>query len=347
MDSAPPNVRRVFELSVGIPAYGRPREFEELLNSIYRQTVLPAEITVCEDQSPEQATIRAIASRWKDHFAARGCTLTYIENEANLGYDGNVRKVIATSKSAKVMLMGNDDLMLEHCVEAVEQYFREGNNYAVVSRSFVRFEQEIHRPIGVSRIASENCVFRSTDSSARMILRTTGFVGGLIFDRAWAVSLATDRYDGTLYYQVYLACEAFCGEGIGYIGEPIIGGRSGNTPLFGSAVAERGVHIPGAYTPKARAKMWSSIMRIASDIGREHQVDILTDVKNELECRLSFHIFEMYAGAPRKTLDDLRTELNRLGLFQHPMPRLLYAADRIFGHYAKWFYAAARRILQR
>jgi glycosyltransferase involved in cell wall biosynthesis len=338
--------RRALEISVGIPAYSRCPELDELLRSIYCQTVLPREITVCEDSSPDRDTIRSIVRDWERRFEAAGCSVNYHENAENLGYDGNFRKVVAVSHFPWVIVMGNDDLMLESCIETVEQYLGQHPEIRMVSRSFLRFDEDIGQPLGVSRISREDRNFKSTNSSSSMIFRTCGFVSGLVINRSWAESRATKMYDGTLYYQIYLASVAFCQSGIGYIANPTVAGRAGNAPLFGSAASEKQVHVPGSYSPKGRARMWASVMRIARDTGQEFEVDLETDIKKELQVRQSFHIFEMYAGKDPAVLSSMREELKGLGLFNHPIPRFLYVLNYILGYRARFFYSFVRKMVQ-
>jgi abequosyltransferase len=338
--------RRTFGLAVGIPAYGRCRELMELLESIYAQTVLPAEITIREDKSAEREEIRSIVDEWRERFAVEGCSVNYGENESNLGYDANLRSVIGMSRSHWVMLIGNDDLLCKECVEKIENYLRDCGQAKMISRSFVRFDTDISKPIGISRLSKTNKVFRAEGSSPKMIFRTSGFVGGLIVDREWASSIATDRYDGTLYYQIYLASVSFCQGGIGYIADPIVGGRGGNPPLFGSASSEKDVHVPGSYTPKGRARMWESVLQITHEVGQQYGIDLHTEMKAELEVRQSFHVFEMMAGCERDKLLELRDELRKLDLFSHPIPRVLFLLDWMLGIRARMFFSLVRRVMQ-
>ena len=218
--------RRTCDICIGIPAYSRCSELIELLESIFNQTVLPAEVTICEDNSPERESIRSIVEEWCDRFAAVGCAVNYNENDRNLGYDGNLRKVIACSHCSWVMLIGNDDLLLEEGVERAERFVRETDDVNVISRSFSRFRSDVHKPLGVSKASSRDRIFNSSNSSSKMIFRTSGFIGGLIVRREWAQSIATSRYDGTLFYQIYLSSVAFCGKGIGYIAQPVVAARA-------------------------------------------------------------------------------------------------------------------------
>jgi len=336
------NLRGTSAICVGIPAYNRCAEMNELLQSIYEQTVLPAEITICEDHSPQRAEIRSLVDSWRSRFLSESCHLNYHENETNLGYDGNVRKVIEISRSPWVMLMGNDDLLLPECIESTQRFIASNRQIRMISRSFVLFENDLQVGRGISRLAAEDRVFSPDNSSPAMIFRTCGFIGGLIVNRDWAAAIGTERYDGSLYYQIFLAAVAFCEGGIGYISRTTVGGRMGNTPLFGSAATERTVHVPGSYTPKGRADMWASVLRIAKEVGARYDIDLLSEMRMELEVRQSFHIFEMMAGAGRARLTELRDEFQKIGLFAHPIPRLLYAIDLLFGARAVAFYRAVR-----
>jgi len=336
--------RVIFEISIGIPAYNRRSELVDLLQSIYVQSVLPAEITICEDRSPERDGIRAVVDAWRDRFTAESCLINYRENERNLGYDGNVREVIGVSRSPWVMLMGNDDLLMPGCIEAVAKFIAVHPHVPMISRSFVMFKDDLQTVLGTSRLSLEDRIYDMGNSSPAMVFRTTGFVGGLIVRQDWASALATDKYDGSLYYQVYLAAVAFCQGGIGYISKHTVGSRYGNPPLFGSAASEKGVHIPGSYTPKGRANMWAWVLQITEDVGRQFGVDLRSDVKTELEVRQSFHIFEMMAAAGRPQLLELRMEFQKLGLFSHPVPRALYIIDFLFGSKANLFYRTVRRL---
>ena len=338
--------RRTFDITVGIPAYSRCAELDELLASIYGQTVLPSEITICEDDSPERDGIRLVAERWRDRFSAEGCAVNYSENGHNLGYDGNLRQVIAISHSTWVMLIGNDDILLEECIENAARFICDHDLVKVISRSFRRFGTDIEQPIGISRISSADQVFVHGNSSAGMIFRCSGFIGGLIVKREWAQGISTTRYDGTLFYQVYLAAVAFCEGGIGYIARPIVGARQGNPPLFGSAACESDVHSPGTYTPKGRARMWGSVLQIARDVGKEHDIELVSGVKKDLEVRSSFIVFETLVGSDKRRLSEMRHELAKLDLFAHPIPRAFYLINWLFGSRAKVFYFVVRSVLQ-
>jgi len=219
-------------------------------------------------------------------------------------------------------------------------------NIKLVSRSFVRFAEAIDSPLGISSLSNNDKVFNVDTNKPRMLFRTCGFVGGLMVNTAWAKEYDTDKYDGTLFYQIYLAAQAFCEGGIGYISTPIVGGRAGNPPLFGSATTEKSVHVPGSYSAQGRAKMWRSVLEICRDVGASKGVDLVSDVKHELMVRQSFHVFEMMVSADKSVLNELRSELKRLDIYSHPVPVTLYWLVRIMGWRARYFFDLIRKVMQ-
>lgn len=330
------------DLTVAIPLYSRPRELQQLLASIMDMSMLPGELLFCEDRSPDRQLLASIAADWKPRLAKRGCDLVYVENAENLGYDANVRNLFERATRRWVMLLGNDDAMMPNAVISMQRFVATHPSLHIVSRTFVRFARDLADASVVTRLADHDRVFTSANSEAGIILRLCGFFGGLLVDRSWAVRLSTDRYDGTLFYQIYLSAHAFATGGIGYIAAPTVGSRAGNAPLFGASAAEKGDHKPGSYSPKARASMWKGIMRIVADVELETSVPILRSVRRELTVRQSFHVFEMVARQGRGSTVALTAELRRLGLMGHPLPWALAAFGTAFGRRSAIFFDGVR-----
>lgn len=332
---------------IAIPAYGRVDEFKELLNSIYSMSVLPNEIIICEDKSKERKELSLVAMNFKKLFLEKNCELFFIENENNLGYDANIRKLIHIANYKWVVLIGNDDVFLKDGLRIIKSFVEKNPDISMISRPFLRFDNDIKLPLGLSKISDEERIFASKNNdSAKFIFRSCGFVGGLVINREWAIAFETSKFDGSLYYQIYLACHAFCTNGIGYLKLPTVGGRTGNPPLFGSAKNESEVHIPGSYTAKGRAKMWKSVLEISKHVGLLYKVDLYSEIKKELMVRQSFHVFEMNVGIKTKELIELKYELKKLELFNHFIPRTLFLINLIFKKRAYYFYKKIRKVYQ-
>jgi glycosyltransferase involved in cell wall biosynthesis len=331
--------------SIAIPAYRRPNELIELFDSIYQMDKQPNEIIICEDFSKDRKKISEIVNNQIYRFSNKNLIITYIENEVNLGYDANIRKLINKALSDWVILIGNDDLFLKEGITNIDEFCTKNNSIAMASRTFIRFENDINKPLGTSSLFNEDKIIKKEDDP-RLIFRTCGFVGGLVIKKEWAKKLETTEYDGTLYYQIYLSANAFCTNGIGYIAKPTVAARTGNPPMFGESEKDRHTHIPGSYSAKGRATMWKGVLDIANNVGKKFNINLHEPLRNELMVRQSFHIFEMNVGVKKEILNGLKEELQRLNLFNHWFPKTLYYNNLIFGKKAFYIYYLIRKIFQ-
>lgn len=331
--------------SIAIPAYGRPNELIELFDSIYQMEKQPEEIIICEDFSKDRKKISEIVTNQINRFSNKNVIITYIENEVNLGYDANIRKLINRAKSKWVVLIGNDDLFLKNSLDDINDFCDKNPQVAMVSRTFLRFDTDIKKPIGTSSLFKEDKIIKTGDD-AKLIFRMCGFVGGLVINKEWAMQYETNEYDGTLFYQIYLAANAFSTNGIGYISKPIVGARTGNPPMFGDSEKDGTLHIPGAYSAKGRASMWAGVLKIGKNVGEKYNVNLYDSLRNELMIRQSFHVFEMNVGVNKKTLAELKEELEKLNLFNHWFPKTLYICNKVLGKKAYYLYSSIRKAMQ-
>ena len=334
-------------LSVAIPSYSRPRDLDYLLETIHAGSRLPDEVVICDDNSPDRDEIRGIVDNWCAAFAQTSCALRYLQNDVNLGYDRNLQKLVRECTSEYVVFIGNDDAFTSAGIRRIYDGIAANPGLKAFSRSFVKFADSLDNSSGVSRFATQDCIFAAGNSKPRMYLRLSAYFGGLVFDRAWALSKERSSYDGTLYYQLYLFGCAYFETGVGYIYEPVVGARTDGVPLFGVASTEAGSHQPGGYSARARAKMWSDILRIARDIDRDHDASSYDDIHYELKTRLSFHVFESYAHKSIQDLLALARELNRLDLMSHPVPIALFLVVLVFRQWSALLFGLSRRIYQR
>lgn len=334
------------DITIAVPAFGRPNELSELLESILAAPLLPAEVLICEDLSPQRAEIVAACESKAAEFFARGASLRLVLNPENLGYDGNLRNIFQSSRTKYTMLLGDDDAILPNCIQDIVGFLNKNPTSRFVSRTFARFEESPNRLIGFSRLFDEDCIRSDKESNGGLAFRMSGFVGGLTIDTQWANCLATRRFDGTLYYQFYLACHAFCTEGIGYISSPIVAGRSGNPPLFGSSESEKNIHLPGAYRPAARANMWQSAARIAAEVGTHYGKSIKKDVITELNGRQLFHVYEMLSSFPRGMSLEMHRHLREIEFPVSWIGLTLLSINILMGSKAIHAYRLIRKYVQ-
>jgi glycosyltransferase involved in cell wall biosynthesis len=329
-------------VSIAIPSYSRSNDLDYLLTTISLSNVLPDEVVICDDNSPDQDLIDRIVEKWAVKFRIINVLLKYVKNPVNLGYDRNLKKLIHECSSDFLIFIGNDDAFTINGVGYILNSINLWPNIRVFSRSFLKFSSTIDSPSGVSRFGSLDCIFDHKNSNPKMYLRLCAFFGGLVLNRKWALEKETDMFDGTLYYQLYLFGCAYYEAGIGYISQPTVGARTTGIPLFGVAISESSVHRPGGYSEKARAKMWADILKISEYIDSIYLHSSKKEIHNELKTRFSFHVFEMYATKDIRHLFALADELHRLELMRHPVPLLLFLLVFSLRSWSRFVFMAIR-----
>ena len=106
-------------LSICVPVFNRPKEVEELIYSIMKQSFEDLEIILCEDDSPERNELREVIRALQIKYGFE--KIKYFENETNLGYDANLRNSIDHARGDYVILSGNDDLFAPNSLSIIDQ----------------------------------------------------------------------------------------------------------------------------------------------------------------------------------------------------------------------------------
>lgn len=98
--------------SIALAVYNGERFLGEMLESLFRQTVLPDEIVVCDDDSSDRTF--EIVSRFMATY--RGC-IRYEKNPERLGVAKNFEKAIRLTTGDIIFLADQDDLWLPDKIE--------------------------------------------------------------------------------------------------------------------------------------------------------------------------------------------------------------------------------------
>jgi glycosyltransferase involved in cell wall biosynthesis len=184
-------------LTIGIPHYKWRRHLEVVLASIVEQRFRDLEIVVSDDCSPDDS-----AEVIPGVLAAGGRQFRYYRQQSNLGYDGNVRFCLTAARGRYVMLLGNDDAL--NGPDTADQLAAALRDLAYPEVAFTNFEEWAEPGSVVHRALATRVLGRGVPAAVRFF-RSFSFVSGLIFDRAQAQRHDTDRWDRSVYYQIYLA----------------------------------------------------------------------------------------------------------------------------------------------
>ncbi|QSX32685.1 glycosyltransferase family 2 protein [Shewanella avicenniae] len=262
-------------ISICIPSYNRVEFLYPLLDSVYSQVgdfnQNEFEVVICEDVSPQRDQIIKAFNSYVEAKSIDNARLCL--NTVNLGYDKNLRNCIESAKGKYCMILGNDDLLNVGALEKVISTLKKEPEIVLCTRAYSWFKSNPNEIIDTVKHLPSDKLFEPGLDAIRFFFRRVGVISGFVVNVDKAKQLATDKFDGHLYYQMYLA-GMLVSEGKGYYFSDVITlSRDSETPDFGNAAGEKGIFVPGGYVPEGRIHMVKGLLNIAKDIEENTHID--------------------------------------------------------------------------
>ncbi len=330
-------------LSVCIPAYNRSGELRELLDSIGAQDYPHYEVVICEDGSPQRAQIRAVV---EEYAPALGGRLRYFENVENLGYDANFRELIRRAHGEYCFIMGNDDVVAPGAFATVADAIRRTPDVGVILRSFAYFRDRPENYYTIARYSADELRFPPGPDAVVQFYRRAASMSGLVLHRGDALALDTDRFDGTLWYQMYLIAHILMRRPGLFVPEVLAFYRKGGRSDFGTSAKERDRFTPGAAHDVTEAvRLVAGTLEIAEQFDAVHGTDVRRRVCRDLADH-SYNTFAHHAAQPVREYVALYRGLARLGFWRSPLFHASAAAVAVVGpeRLQRVVHAARRRL---
>lgn len=230
-------------ISICIPSYNRPQELRRLLNSIDANSENIVEIIICEDKSPKREEIRKEVDEFKldtKYF------VNYIENKENKGYDRNLRELIKNAQGEYIIFMGDDDEFVPKALDKYMKFLEENNDLEYILKT----ARTIYKngDIEEFRYFDKTTYFNSGFNSFITLFRKSVFISGFTIKTKSALEFETNKFDGSLLYQLYLLAEACLKGKSAYCDILLTQQYEGGTPFFGSSSTEKDLYTPGTIT---------------------------------------------------------------------------------------------------
>jgi abequosyltransferase len=266
-------------ISVCIPAFNRASVLPSLLDSILGQTFGDYEVLICEDNSPQREMIRAVARHYQSLHPGR---IRYVENEMNLGYDGNLRQLIERAAGDYCLFMGNDDLMCPDTLQVVASALQRHPNIGVLVRSYQSFDGDPQNIVQTFRYFAEERFFPAGPDTIVTAYRRSVVIPGMVIHRNAARRFATSEFDGTLLYQLYVVANVLVEMNALFVPEILVLYRNGGLPDFGNSESERGKFVPQDQTIESSLQFMRGMLDIASAVERSRGVPIYRGVVGDI-----------------------------------------------------------------
>jgi abequosyltransferase len=313
--------------SVCIPSYNRVHHLAALLDSILSQDFCDFEVVICEDRSRERDQIAAVVLEYQSRYPD---VLRYFENETNLGYDGNIRNLVAKATGKFCFFMGNDDIMCPGALRSVAGIIDRRPNVGLVIKSYICFEDVTEKLLHEIRYFTEETEIAAGPPAIRFAFRRSGVISGYIVDRDAAHKAATSKFDGTLYYQMHLTANVLVDRTAVCTPNVLVRCRAGEPPDFGNSVNEKGKYIPGGYTPQARLSMVGGALSIIRGLEETRGIDVVDDVVRDYANYFYPYIKDQLALPPLEFY-RLYREFRRMGFAKYPLFHVYFFLGYLLG----------------
>lgn len=272
-------------LSICIPSYNRAEFLRPLLESIYNQSYEfnsnDFEVIICEDVSPQR---NLIIQEYQEFIRDRKFNnIRLILNEDNLGYDKNLRKCIKSAVGKYCLIMGNDDLLNDGALAKMINVLKNHPDIVVATRAYAWFKRDPVQLCDTVRHLPGDKLFEPGLDAIRFFFRRVGVISGFVVHTEKANAIATEAFDGRLYYQMYLAGTLLVsGKGY-YFSDVMTLSRDTEAPDFGNSKTEKGLFVPGGYKPEGRLYMVGGLLEIARYIEKNNHLDgVYLAIKKDL-----------------------------------------------------------------
>jgi glycosyltransferase involved in cell wall biosynthesis len=270
--------------------------------------------------------------------------LTYHSNEQNLGFDGNLRKLFELASGAYCLFMGDDDVLCAGALVKVQAAVAH-DNVGVVLRSWQSVDKTTGEVIELHRYYPGDRLLPAGTSAIVSFFRKCVFLSGIVIHRESALRFATDRFDGTLLYQLWLVGRILAEKNGYYIADILAVRRVGGEHFFGSAEAEKGKFEPRRTTPRHSLTFVAGLFGIADYL--DHEVGVgAQEIRAELAA-YSFPLLAMHARhLSRREFRDYANSLADLGLGASRLFWSYYWLLSIFGtNFSERAIRLAKRVL--
>ena len=265
-------------LSICIPSYNRPESILRLLQSV-DAPVEKIEIVIAEDHAPRRIEVCNQVNLFKESSVYQ---VVYHENEKNLGYDANLRSLFSLAKGKFVLFMGDDDVFKPAALAKYIQFLEENSTYNYILRSYEI--EHADKKVEIFKYFPKTTVINAGIESACFLFKRSVSIAGFTIARKRALELATDKFDGTLLYQLHLVLSIayfedtiFCDIPVARVTQSF---RKNNT-AFGTADRESRF-TPGKISQENSIRFTEGFFEISQDFDNVHGTNLTSLIKRDL-----------------------------------------------------------------
>lgn len=266
-------------VSICIPSYNRPGELRKLLASIDCPTG-EVEVVICEDLAPKRDEVRATVMA----FAASSThPIHYYENTENLGFDGNLRRLVECATGQYILFMGDDDLFVPGAIARFLAFLKQHRDKPYVLRSYLT--EHVDGRTEYFRYLPKSQVLPAGETTVAWLFKRSVSLCGFTISREKALQFSSADLDGSLLYQVYLMAQVCLNHDSIYCDIPVthaVQTFRGDNQMFGNSKAERSRFTPGIVSHDNSINFTLSYFEVTAYLDKQHGTNLTRRVRVDL-----------------------------------------------------------------
>lgn len=266
-------------LSICIPSYNRPNELLNLLRSIDCEPAT-VEIVICEDSAPLRDEVRVVSenfSKFSSYY------VNYHENKTNLGFDGNLRRLVECAVGEYIMFMGDDDLFIPGALNQFIEYLKKNRDKPYILRSYITKHTDGRTEF--FRYLPQSKTLPAGEKTVAWLFKRSVSLCGFTISKEKAQAFSTTNLDGTLLYQIFLMAQVCLKHDSVYCDIPIthaVQSFRDDKPMFGNSDAEKSRYTPGIVSHDNSINFTKSYFEVTEYLDNQHGTQLTKLVRIDL-----------------------------------------------------------------
>lgn len=183
--------------SICVPQHNRTGLLIDALKQLEAQAFQSLEVCISEDCSTDGRQ-----QELADYLAQSRLAHWYAPTDRNLRYDANLRRAMSMARGKYLILFGNDDCIRDgSTLQTIHDLLAAQENVGVLIGNFEDWSTG-----RVTRRIRADTMYDGVPLTGVMHFRNLAFVSGIVVQREAAQAIATERWDGSEMYQMYIFC---------------------------------------------------------------------------------------------------------------------------------------------
>ncbi len=285
-------------VSICITSYNRVKELIRCLNSINTTFDEEIEIVISEDCSPQR---QIIINEVDEYIKNSSCKINLNLNKNNLGYDGNLGKLISIACGKYILFISDDDMFIKGALDETIKFLKK-KEYGVIFSPFVeagKFKRKYKKEFEIEPGA---------ENAARHIYDSILF-SGLIFKRELVSGISAERFFNLNYFQVYLFLSALTKHHGYYLNLPLVNCVGDGENAYGIAPSnDKNPYLANRKSIYSNLEFHKGLIKVIKIFETDYNVSMI----NIFEKEYSLRIYGGLSRARENGISDFNEYWNRL-----------------------------------